>query len=134
MFTYASCYHKDAHNVHNHPVNNMHILTVSSKHAKIINVANRKCIILNLGQITQPESIFDYEASESVVTFSVRNHAPPFLDEILSSLMENSTLTDVCGDNVECLFDFSQTGDATVGMAAMTFEDEAATEIQEACK
>ena len=87
-----------------------------------------------LGQITQQESIFAYEASESVVTFSVPGHAPPFLDEILSSLMGNTTLTDVCGDNVECLFDFDQTGDAEVGMAAMAVENEAATETQEACK
>ena len=69
-----------------------------------------------------------------MVTFSVPDHTPPFLDEILSSLMGNTTLTDVCGDNVECLFDFNQTGDATVGMAAMTFENETATETQEACK
>ena len=43
-------------------------------------------------------------------------------------------LTDVCSDNVECLFDFDQTGDAEVGMAAMAFENETATEIQKACK
>ena len=69
-----------------------------------------------------------------MVTFSVRNHAPPFLDEILSSLMRNSTLRDVCGDNVECLFDFAQTGDVEVGMAAMAVENEAAAETQDSCK
>ena len=87
-----------------------------------------------LGQIIQEESIFAYEVTENVTTFSNPGHTPPFLDEILSSLMGNSTLTDVCSDNVECLFDFSQTGDATVGMAAMTFENETAIETQEACK
>ena len=89
---------------------------------------------LLIGQITLEESIFNYEPGESVVTFSYPNHIPPFLDEILSSLMENSTLTDVCGDNVECLFDFNQTGDAEVGMAAMTVEIEAATETLDSCK
>ena len=87
-----------------------------------------------LGQITQSESIFTYEAGDSVDTFSVPDHAPPFLDEILSNLMDNTTLTSVCGDNVECLFDFSQTGDMEVGMAAITVENEMATKIQEACK
>ena len=67
-------------------------------------------------------------------TFSNPDHTPPFLDELLASLMSNSTLTDVCGDNVECLFDFAQTGDMEVGMAAMTVENETATEMQEACK
>ena len=69
-----------------------------------------------------------------MITFSVPGHTPPFLDEIQSNLTGNSTLTDVCGNNVECLFDFGQTGDATVGMAAMSFENETATEMQEACE
>ena len=80
------------------------------------------------------KAFFTYEAGESVDTFSDPNHAPPFLDEIVSNLMGNSTLTDVCSDNVECLFDFAQTGDMEVGMAAMAVENETATEMQESCK
>ena len=91
-------------------------------------------MILLLGQITVIESIFAYEASEDVITFSVPNHMPPFLDEILSNLTENSTLINVCGNNIECLFDFAQTGDVEVGMAAMAFENETATEAQDSCK
>ena len=67
-------------------------------------------------------------------TFSVPDHMPPFLDEISSSLMNNPNLTAVCGDNVECLFDFDQTGDAEVGMAAVTVKNETAAELQEACE
>ena len=93
-----------------------------------------KCIIYTLGQITQSESIFTYEMSESVGTFSDPNHVPPFLDEIQSDLMSNSTLRDVCGDNIECLFDYAQTGDVEVGMAAMAVENETAIEMQESCK
>ena len=92
------------------------------------------CIIYTLGQISQNESIFTYEMGDDVDTFSVPNHVPPFLDEIRSDLMGNSTLTDVCGDNLECLFDFSQTGDVEVGMAAMAVENETAIEMQESCK
>ena len=69
-----------------------------------------------------------------MVSFLNPSHIPPFLDEILSSLMSNLTLTDVCGDNVECLFDFAQTGDVEVGMATLIAENEVATEMQEACK
>ena len=90
--------------------------------------------VCTLGQVTQSESIFTYETGQSVDTFSFPDHAPPFLDEILSNLMGNSTLTDVCGNNVECLFDFSQTGNMEVGMAAISVENETATESQEACK
>ena len=91
-------------------------------------------IISSSGQITETESIFTYDADESVRSFSDPNHMPPFLDELLASLMNDSTLTNVCGDNMECLFDFGQTGDVEVGMAAMAVEKEAATETQEACK
>ena len=66
--------------------------------------------------------------------FSNPDHIPPYLDDIVSNLRNNSMLTDVCGDNVECLFDFDQTGDVEVGMAAMGFENETATETQEACE
>jgi len=90
--------------------------------------------IFILGQILSAESIFAYEPGENVGTFSDPNHVPPFLDEIKSNLMGNSTLTDVCGDNVECLFDFGQTGDVKVGMATMAVQNETATETQDACK
>ena len=91
-------------------------------------------MILFPGQILSPESIFTYEGNNNVTTYSDPNHVPPFLDEITSNLTGNSTLTAVCGNNVECLFDFAQTGDAEVGMATMAAENEAATEMQEACK
>ena len=87
-----------------------------------------------LGQITEAESNFTYEPSENVTSFSNTSHIPPFLDEIVTGLMGNSTLMAVCGNNVECLFDFDQTGNIEVGMAAMTVESEAEAEIQEACK
>ena len=65
----------------------------------------------------------------NVTTFSQPNHMPPFLDEIRANLMGNDTLTAVCGDNTECLFDFSQTNDETVGMATMQFEEDVAEEV-----
>ena len=61
------------------------------------------------GQITQEESLFYYENGENVSTLSDPNHIPIFLDEI-----DNETLNEAiafCGgdENIECLFDFSQT-------------------------
>ena len=86
------------------------------------------------GQITSEESIFTYEPGEDAANFSVPNHIPPFLDEVMLNLTGNLTLTNVCGNNVECLFDLDQTGDVEVGMAAIEIENETAIEMQEACK
>lgn len=62
------------------------------------------------------------------------DHVPPFMDEILPSLLENVTLVEVCGSNVECLFDFSQTGDAEFAMATVAVENEAIIASLSACK
>ena len=78
----------------------------------------------SLGQISQSESIFQYMMGENVSTFSQPDHMPPFLDEVIAKLVGNSTFTDVCGNDTECLFDFSQTGDEAVGMATMQFTEE----------
>ena len=56
------------------------------------------------------------------------------MDEILPSLQENVTLLEICGDNAECLFDFSQTGDVEFGMATVAFEEVALSENLSACK
>ena len=75
-----------------------------------------------------------YQVGESVDTFSNPDHTPPFLDKLLTSVMNNSNLTAICGNNVECLFDFDQTGDVEVGMAAIAVENQMATEKQETCE
>ena len=85
-------------------------------------------------QTTPGESIFTYGPGEGVDIFSVPSHDPPFMDEILPSLRNNATLVEVCGDNVECLFDFSQTGDAEFAMATLAFENEAIIANLLACK
>ena len=84
--------------------------------------------------MSDAESLFTYGTDESAANYSFPDHVPPFLDEILFNLTANSTLVDVCGDNVECLFDFGQTGDADVGMAAMMVENQTASEMQDVCK
>ena len=56
--------------------------------------------------------MFFYDVGESVSTFSDSNHMPMFLDEILPDTLEDAI--DVCGgdENLECLFDFTQTRNA----------------------
>ena len=62
-------------------------------------------------------------------TLSDPDHIPPFLDEIMANLEGNSTLTDVCGSNTQCLFDFGQTGNEAVGMATMNFMEDVMEEV-----
>ena len=112
------------HTIHN----TTHIMLRTFKHNLFLGQ------IIAVGPTAPGESIFTYGPGESEATFSVPNHIPPFMDEVLPSLLENETLVEVCGDNVECLFDFSQTGDVEIGMAAIAFEIEATTESLSACK
>lgn len=119
---------------------------------QIIYIIYKCCIYCILGQIivgtpaipatpttpavpaTPGESIFTYGLGESATTFSMPNHVPPFMDEVLPGLLQNMTLVEVCGDNAECLFDFSETGDIEVGMATLAVENEATIESLLACK
>ena len=84
---------------------------------------------MSLGQISEEESIFQYAPGQTVETLSDPNHMPPFLDEIRASLEGNSVLTDVCGNNTQCLFDFDQTGNAAVGIATMDFMQDVMEEV-----
>ena len=63
-------------------------------------------------------------AGQDVTTFSQPDHMPLFLDKIRTNLEGNDSLTAICGNNTECLFDFSQTGNEAVGMATMAFMEE----------
>ena len=62
------------------------------------------------------------------------NHVPPFMDDLLPILLENETLVEVCGDNVECLFDFSETGDVEIAIYTLAVENEAVIKSISACK
>ena len=82
-----------------------------------------------LGQVTDDGSIFTYGLNENVAAFSNPDHVPPFLDEIISNLERNSTLTEMCGNNLQCLFDLDQTGDVNVGMDTLQFEEETMKQV-----
>ena len=66
---------------------------------------------------------------QNVSTFSDPNHIPPFFDEISTILEGNVTLTNICGNNTQCLFDFGQTGSEAIGMSTMEFMQEVMEEV-----
>jgi len=52
---------------------------------------------------------------------AIENHDPPFLDEIIDELFSNNELINFCGYNVQCLFDYNQTGDSTIAAQTAMF-------------
>ncbi len=69
------------------------------------------------GQITQEESFFTYSEDLSSTNFSVPDHEPVFLDE-LGEIPQDVVYA--CGDNVECRYDATQTGNLDIGLDTLT--------------
>ena len=106
-----------------------HIFGQSCKFKNWHSSAIKLLFFLSLGQINDAESIFQYMSGQNVSTFSDPNHIPAFLDEISNNLVGNTTLTNICGNNTQCLFDFGQTGSEAIGMATMEFVEEVMEEV-----
>lgn len=70
------------------------------------------------GQITDEESLFTYPPGLSVSNFSNQSHIPPFADEI----EVDQAVADMCGDDPECVFDSTVTGNAEIGMSSLTID------------
>ena len=68
------------------------------------------------------ESLFFYDDGEDFSTYVDADHQPPFLDEIANELLANTQLTDTCGSNLQCLFDYNQTGNSSIGFFAADFQ------------
>ncbi len=69
------------------------------------------------GQISSNESFFTYPEGMSAANYSFPDHIPVFLDELGDIPQE---VLDVCGDNAECIFDATQTGNLDIGLETLT--------------
>jgi len=67
-------------------------------------------------------------------THVVEGHDPPFLDDIVTELLANTELTTLCEDNVQCLFDYNQTGDPTIGNQTVMFLQDSELNKKMNCK
>ena len=72
-----------------------------------------------IGQVTEGESLFTYPAGSGVANFSNPNHIPVFLDEI-----DTTQAAEVCGNNVQCIFDFNQTGNIQLAQSTQQIQTE----------
>ena len=70
------------------------------------------------------ESLFLYDENDDISTYAVEDHQPPFLDNIKDELLANTQLTSICGSNLQCLFDYNQTGNSTIGSFATSFQQD----------
>lgn len=73
-----------------------------------------------LGQVSPEQSLFTYPEGLSANNFSHPDHVPAFLDEVLEGA--DPQIRQLCDNNAQCIFDVTQTGDESVGMATMQFE------------
>ena len=77
----------------------------------------RNFFVYCAGEIDPDESLFSYPEGLTAANFSYPDHIPAFLDEVVNSASEE--VLDVCGDNLECIYDAAQTGDISIGLETM---------------
>ena len=86
-----------------------------------------------IGQVQADESLFLYDDNDDVSTYAVTDHQPPFLDNIKDELLANTQLTTICGSNLQCLFDYNQTGNSSIGSFATRFQQESEFLLTQYC-
>ncbi|XP_078585797.1 uncharacterized protein LOC144867617 [Branchiostoma floridae x Branchiostoma japonicum] len=84
-------------------------------------------------QINQEESLFTYKDGQDATSFAKPDFRPKFLSQLRDTISDEkqSEAEDLCGSNVECLFDFLSTNDTEVGeqtkSSIETFDSDAET-------
>ena len=88
--------------------------------------------LLHSGEIIPDESLFTYPDDSGPANFSHPYHMPVFLDDIVANA--DPEVLAACGDNVECIFDFDQTGNEEIGMETLNTNMENEDDQMQACK
>jgi hypothetical protein len=84
------------------------------------------------GQITDDTSLFTYPEGFSVANFSDPDRMTAFLDEVLDSA-SNETRA-LCGNNPECIFDATETGNMEIGLETLQTNQENINDQIVACE
>ena len=88
--------------------------------------------LITTGQIDSVESLFTYPVGTTAANFSFPDHIPAFLDEVIAGA--SPEVLAACGENIECIFDASQTGNISVGLATMETNEINNNDQMQACK
>ena len=78
--------------------------------------------VTHVGQIAVGDTLFTYPVGMSTRNFSNPSHMPVFLDELSDGLIAEARR--VCGNDSECIYDFSQTGNEELAIDTMTTNQE----------
>jgi len=97
-------------------------------------ICKQLLLVFIIGQVSDDERLFFSNESVDAPTHVVEDHDPLFLDEIVNELLANTELTTLCEDNVQCLFDYNQTGDATIGAQTAMFLQDSELDKNMNCK
>ena len=72
--------------------------------------------------MSDSDSLFSYPDGLSAADFSFPDHMPVFLDELDSSTL--SEAREICGQDLQCIYDYSQTGNRELAMITMETNQE----------
>ena len=72
--------------------------------------------------MTADTSLFTYTDGMSTANYSFPDHMPVFLDELSNETIASAKI--VCGNDSQCIYDFSQTGNEELAMATTTINQE----------
>ena len=73
--------------------------------------------MIPIGEILPEDSLFTYPEGMGPGNFSHPDHIPAFLDEVVANA--SPEVLAACGNNTECIFDASETGDISIGLETM---------------
>ena len=73
------------------------------------------------GEILSDDSLFVYPDGLGPGNYSHPYHIPAFLDEVVANA--SPEVLAACGNNTECIFDASETGDISIGLETMAIDD-----------
>lgn len=77
-------------------------------------------------------SWFTYPDGLSPANFSNPDHLPRFLDDVLTNATDE--IRSMCGDNAECIFDATETGDTSIGLETLNTNQNNNNDQMIACK
>ena len=89
-------------------------------------------LYVHTGEILPDESLFTYPAGLGPGNFSHPYHIPAFLDEVVANA--SPEVLAACGNNTECIFDASETGDISIGLETMATNDINTNDQEQASK
>ena len=84
------------------------------------------------GEITADSSLFTYPYGLTAANFSFPDHMPRFLDEVVANA--SADIIALCGDNAECIFDATETGDTNIGLESLSTNQENTNDQMIICK